>query len=314
MLEHALRGVEKGMAGENRMPIEVMGILIGRPSTDPANLGAIVVTDAFPLPVEGIETRVEASNEALISMVEICGSLELTREERYMGWYHSHPFDVSQNPQYFFSSTDCQNQVVWQRGEDLGGNPFLGVVVDPLRSIAKGRPEMGSFRAFLPAYTQTIPMSPSGELVTSANKAQVQERWGPTWNRYYQLDTQYFMSDFTSRMVKILAKNFTWISVLSVSLKNDVEYKQQLTNRINNLANSLEGSIFHRAGNLGGGIGLESASKSLRNSENNPGKATEVAVAVGVEQCCGGISQVCKETLFSSILSAQAARYASERK
>ena len=86
--------------------------------------------------------------------------------------YHSHPFDVDKNPQYFFSSTDCQNQVVWQRGNDPYGDPFVGIVIDPLRSIAKGRPEIGSFRAFLPAYSQTIPMAPDGTLVTSENKTE----------------------------------------------------------------------------------------------------------------------------------------------
>eukprot|EP00946_MAST-07B_sp_MAST-7B-sp1_P003408 g3408.t1 len=330
MLEHALRGVEKGIKGPNRMPVEVMGILIGRPSTDPQNLGALVVTDAFPLPVEGIETRVEAGNEALVHMVDICSSLELTRDERYMGWYHSHPFDVSKNPQYFFSSTDCQNQVVWQRAEDLGGNPFLGIVIDPLRSIAKGRPEMGSFRAFHPTYAQPVPMSPAGERVTAENKAEVQERWGPTWNRYYQLETQYFMSDLTSRMVKILAKNFTWISVLSVSLKNDSEYRQQLTNRINNLSKELE--MTGNSGSATGPQGLrprlgapifgthssslssDAIAKNSVGSETNLGKAREIAMAVGVEQCCSGLSQTCKEALFTSILARQAEKFGTKKK
>ena len=123
-----------------------MGMLIGRPSTDPNDPHSIIVTDAFPLPVEGVETRVEAGAEANIAMIELSESLELTREETYCGWYHSHPFDVSGTPNYFFSNTDCQNQVVWQRYYDAHANPFVGIVVDPLRSIAKGRPEMGAFR------------------------------------------------------------------------------------------------------------------------------------------------------------------------
>ena len=86
MLEHSLRGVEKGMASENRMPVEVMGLLIGRPSTDPNNLQAMVVTDAFPLPVEGVETRVEAGADAQLAMVALSETIEITREERIMGW------------------------------------------------------------------------------------------------------------------------------------------------------------------------------------------------------------------------------------
>tara|TARA_B110000091_G_C13731923_1_gene439443 strand:- start:44 stop:907 length:864 start_codon:yes stop_codon:yes gene_type:complete len=272
---------------------QVMGMLIGRPSTDPKNPHAMVVTDAFPLPVEGIETRVEANADAQIAMVELSESIEVTREERIMGWYHSHPFDVQENPMYFFSSTDCQNQVVWQRGEDKHGNPFVGIVIDPLRSLAKGRPEMGSFRAFLPSYSQSTPMSPDGIPVTSANKSEVMERWGATWNRYYLMDTQYFMSDLTKRMVDILAKNFTWISVLSVSLKNDVEYKQQLAHRIGTIAATIGGSGNGGKGKTGGG----GASAELpRNELDN---ANSKAKELGMEQRVGSYTQDIKEGVFA---------------
>ena len=66
-----MRGVEKGMKSENGMPVEVMGLLLGRPSTDVNNPGYLVVTDAFPLPVEGVETRVEAGDEAMNFMIEL---------------------------------------------------------------------------------------------------------------------------------------------------------------------------------------------------------------------------------------------------
>ena len=88
MLQHAIRGVEKGMASENGMPHEIMGLIIGRPSTDPKDPHYLVVTDAFPLPVDGVETRVEAGDEAMNFMVGLSDSLELTREECIMGWYH----------------------------------------------------------------------------------------------------------------------------------------------------------------------------------------------------------------------------------
>lgn len=40
-------------------PVEVMGLLLGFPRAD----GTVVVTDAFPLPVRGIEYRVEAAEQ-----------------------------------------------------------------------------------------------------------------------------------------------------------------------------------------------------------------------------------------------------------
>ena len=55
-----------------------------------------------------------------------------------MGWYHSHPFDVDEDhDNCFFSSTDLSTQLSWQNAEDPQGNPFLAIVLDPLRSAAK---------------------------------------------------------------------------------------------------------------------------------------------------------------------------------
>ena len=49
-------------------------------------------------------------------------------------------------------------------------------------------------------------------------------------------------------------------------------------------------------------------------SESNLEKARETAIVVGVEQCCSGLSQACKETLFTSILTQQAAKFGAQRK
>ena len=50
MMMHCHSGVEKGISkGGN--PIEVMGMLLGRP--DPETPHTLVVSDAFPLPIEG---------------------------------------------------------------------------------------------------------------------------------------------------------------------------------------------------------------------------------------------------------------------
>lgn len=62
MLQHSYSGVEKGVK-QGTKPIEVMGLLLGRPSTDEPN--TFVVTDAFPLPIEGFETRVIADDQVI---------------------------------------------------------------------------------------------------------------------------------------------------------------------------------------------------------------------------------------------------------
>lgn len=64
IMMHCQSGVDKGISkGGN--PIEVMGMLLGRP--DPLTPHTLVVTDAFPLPIEGFETRVVADDDEVVN-------------------------------------------------------------------------------------------------------------------------------------------------------------------------------------------------------------------------------------------------------
>ncbi|KAL1189957.1 COP9 signalosome complex subunit 5b [Cardamine amara subsp. amara] len=67
--------------------IEIMGLMQGKTDGD-----AIIVMDAFALPVEGTETRVNAQADAYEYMVEYSQTNKLAgRLENVVGWYHSHP-------------------------------------------------------------------------------------------------------------------------------------------------------------------------------------------------------------------------------
>lgn len=126
MLMHANSGVDKGIKAGGK-PVEIMGLMLGRPDLA---AGSLVVTDVFPLPIEGAETRVLADDAEVTNyMIELGENLELTRRERFMGWYHSHPFEVEATSHCFLSSTDLSTQLSWQRAEDPHGNPWLAIVV-----------------------------------------------------------------------------------------------------------------------------------------------------------------------------------------
>jgi len=132
---HCHSGVEKGIKkGGN--PVEVMGLCMGRPDTQDTTI--LIVTDVFPLPIEGFETRVIADDQNVVNyMIQLQESSEKMRKEKFMGWYHSHPFDVGKYSNCFLSSTDLSTQLQWQRSEDGHGNPFLAMVIDPLRSLVR---------------------------------------------------------------------------------------------------------------------------------------------------------------------------------
>lgn len=213
MMLHGQSGVDKGTSTSGK-PLEVMGLLLGRPDTeDPKN---IIITDAQPLPVEGFETKVIADDQTVINyMIDLSESLALTRKERFCGWYHTHPFDVGVHSNCFMSNTDISTQLMWQLNEDAHGNPWVAIVIDPLRSLAKSRPEMIAFRAYPPDYSAKPDETPDGKIVRD-DKTRL-ELWGACWNRYYALEVTYFMSELASNTLSILRNNSMWKNAFSSS-------------------------------------------------------------------------------------------------
>ena len=58
------------------------GLIHGRP--DPTTPQTLIVTDVFPLPIEGFETRVVADDGDVINhMIALGESLESTRKEKF---------------------------------------------------------------------------------------------------------------------------------------------------------------------------------------------------------------------------------------
>mmetsp|Transcript_8334 Transcript_8334/g.18003 ORF Transcript_8334/g.18003 Transcript_8334/m.18003 type:complete len:458 (-) Transcript_8334:125-1498(-) len=253
MLMHCHSGVEKGLKkGGN--PIEVMGLMLGRP--DPDTPRTLVVTDVFPLPIEGFETRVIADDQDVVNyMIELGESLERTRKEKFMGWYHSHPFDVGINSHCFLSQTDLTTQLQWQRAEDPHGNPFLAVVIDPLRSLAKNVPEMKAFRAYPPEYNSPVTNECPDGSVIGDEQARL-ERWGSCWARYYELGVETYMSGSARNVMGILTNNFLWMRTLGSTPMLEVENRDRFPDRVTSAADQVrELDLIKKSGDGGGGMG-----------------------------------------------------------
>ena len=213
MQTHGQSGVDKGV-NKSGKPIEVMGLLLGH--LDSEESGCIIISDAQPLPVEGFETRVIADDESTINyMIELGEINELTRKERFCGWYHTHPFDVDINSNCFLSTTDISTQLQWQRSEDPHGNPWFAVVIDPLRTLAKNCPEMKAFRVYPPDYSPPPNETPDGSYVTD-DKLRI-EKWGAGWARYYELEVTYFMSTLACQTLGIFKKSVLWQSPFALA-------------------------------------------------------------------------------------------------
>jgi len=330
IMMHCQSGVEKGVAkGGN--PIEVMGMLLGRP--DPITPKTLVITDAFPLPIEGFETRVVADDDDVTNhMINLGEALEKTRRERFCGWYHSHPFDLGDHSHCFLSQTDLTTQLQWQRMEDPHGNPFVAIVVDPLRSASLESPELKAFRAYPPEFSPTANECPDGTL--EAREKVRLEHWGSCWNRYYELEVEYFMSSASRTVMERLTQDYLWMRTLTRptqssrtnALETVVQHYQTAaatttTSRV--AASSSSSSI--PAGGAGGeaysqaraeqamaamAVGGPPAGSSSSSSGSSPfspisekavklQKATNEIGQVAAEQVCDDTLQQVKEQIFA---------------
>ncbi|GJD08516.1 COP9 signalosome complex subunit 5 [Galdieria sulphuraria] len=183
------------------------------------------VMDAFPLPVEGTETRVNAQaqgNEFLVDYHE--KSKTVQRPEHVIGWYHSHP-----GYGCWLSGIDVSTQMTQQQYQD----PFVAIVVDPIRTISSGKVDLGAFRTYPADYKpadseaveyQNIPL----------NKI---EDFGVHCKRYYQLEVSYFKSSLDSSLLDLLWNKY-WINNLSSSpLVTNREY---ISKQISDIGEKLE--------------------------------------------------------------------------
>jgi len=188
--------------------LEVMGILQGKVVGR-----SLIVLDAFALPVEGTETRVNAqaeANEFLIDWLETGSTGGSGHPEHAVGWYHSHP-----GYGCWLSGVDVATQATQQRWAD----PFVAVVVDPHRTLASGRVELGAFRTYPEGYVppgddgRTDPAS--GARYEAVPLAKVED-FGVHCKSYYPLEVSYFKSASDAALLSALWGRY-WAATLAAS-------------------------------------------------------------------------------------------------
>merc|ERR1719223_2604175 len=104
----------------------------------------MIVMDVFALPVEGTETRVNAQQEGdEYSVTYKEAAKQVGRLENVCGWYHSHP-----GYGCWLSGIDVSTQMLNQSYQD----PFVAIVIDPIRTISAGKVNIGAFRTFPKGY------------------------------------------------------------------------------------------------------------------------------------------------------------------
>jgi COP9 signalosome complex subunit 5 len=266
-----------------------MGLLIGKPDGD-----TIVVMDTIPSTVIGAENGVDME-KVLPYMAMMSDSIELKRAERFVGWYHSHPFDVETYSHCHLSSIDVQTQTGWQNSIPT----WVAIVVDPLRSLAKQEPEFGAYRVFPPTFSVQQDECPDG---TFMSKEMRMQRWGVSAERYYALKISFFMSSLGRRVLDTMSKNSLWIRILASSSIMEPENRQRFSERVKKANDKLQSAANNQAlGGRGGGGGFYAPSSAVgkKGGKDDLSQGTLACSELAIEQCKGHCSQMSKDLLFN---------------
>ncbi|KAI8929080.1 JAB1/Mov34/MPN/PAD-1 ubiquitin protease-domain-containing protein, partial [Entophlyctis helioformis] len=252
--------------------IEVMGVMQGKVMGD-----TMVIMDAFALPVEGTETRVNAQAQGYEYMVEYMTKIkEVGRLENAIGWYHSHP-----GYGCWLSGIDVSTQMLNQKYQE----PFVAVVIDPNRTISAGKVEIGAFRT----YPEDYKPSDGGRSEYQSIPLDKIEDFGVHANQYYPLDVSFFKSTLDNKLLELLWNKY-WVNTLSSTrLITNREYRSL---QIKDLAEKIEQS--------------ESAINARLRGDKPKGddeptlKLARDSTQISMEATHGLISQVLKDILFNS--------------
>ncbi|KAI8048288.1 COP9 signalosome complex subunit 5 [Syncephalis plumigaleata] len=219
----------------------------------------MIVMDAFALPVEGTETRVNAQAEGYEYMVG--------RLENALGWYHSHP-----GYGCWLSGIDVDTQMTNQQFQE----PFLAIVIDPKRTMSAGRVDIGAFRTYPEDYK---PPSVARDEYQSIPLNKIDD-FGVHCNRYYPLEISYFKSTLDAKLLEQLWNKY-WTHTLSQSplianydyttrMMGDLAEKlEQSVNRVDRRGRSF-GNTSGMGGHAGYDFGERAGAQRMRGKSKQP--------------------------------------------
>lgn len=257
--------------------LEVMGLLLGK-----VDANTMIVMDSFALPVEGTETRVNAQAQAYEYMTAYIESAKhVGRLENAIGWYHSHP-----GYGCWLSGIDVSTQMLNQNFQE----PFVAIVIDPVRTISAGKVCLGAFRTYPKGYKPPNE-EPSEYQTIPLNKI---EDFGVHCKQYYSLEVSYFKSSLDRRLLDSLWNKY-WVNTLSsASLLTNADYT---TGQILDLSDKLEQSESA----LGRGLLFGGADQHEKRTEDKLLKATKDSCKTTIEIIHGLMAQMIKDRLFNQI-------------
>ncbi|KAI0565362.1 Cop9 signalosome subunit 5 [Gracilaria domingensis] len=247
--------------------IEVMGFIQGKVSDR-----AFIVIGVLPLPVEVTETRLRAGQAATEFLVQFSIKRnKLLRREKTL--------------------SDVETQKIHQQFED----PFLAIVVNPVRTISAGKVDLGAFRTYPLQYRPHTEGVNEYQTIT-LNKI---EGFGVHCNNYYPLEVSYFKSTLDATLLDLLWNKY-WARALSTSpLVQSKDYVLQQLKDISNKVKQAEKKL--EKGNPHGRSGYYLSEKK---SASGKGGGQLDQIAKDAQKCCSEhvqsiMSMYIKNAMFS---------------
>jgi len=169
-------------------------------------------------------------------------------------------------------------------------DPYLAIVVDPVRTMAAGKVEIGAFRTYPPNYKPPDAVASEYQSIP-LDKI---EDFGVHANQYYPLDVSFFKSSLDSHLLALLWNKY-WISTLSSSpLIANRDYTIKSIKDLSDKLDQAENQLTHN--NRLGGYYLQSEKKS---EESQVSKVCKDSTKIAIEQLQGIMTQVSKDSLFN---------------
>jgi COP9 signalosome complex subunit 5 len=250
--------------------IEIMGLIQGKVLGN-----EIIVLDAFGLPVEGTETRVNAHAAANEYMVQYVTSGEVVgKREGTCGWYHSHP-----GYGCWLSGIDVSTERIHQQVED----PYVAIVIDPIKTLSSGKVELGCFRTYP---EDRVPESNSASEYQHIPLNKIED-FGVHYKCYYKLEYTIFKSSMDGFVLDCLWNKYWTHTLSSSTLLKNKDYSAGL---VMDIAQKIE-QMDRGSVRMISPMGSSKDEKEMRKVAND-------AAGVGLEQAQGIMNLMMKNMLF----------------
>ena len=141
-------------------------------------------------------------------------------------------------------------QLTHQQHED----PYLAIVIDPVRTSAAGKVEIGAFRTYPAnhsAHKSGQSGGPGSDQVIPLDKI---EDFGVHSSQYYSLDVSFFKSSVDRRLLDMLWHQY-WVNTLASSgLISNMGYTVAAAKDLGDKLGQMENAAFMRIGTEAGGM------------------------------------------------------------